>query len=296
MHRHPFKDNPWLLAIRPKTLFAAVSPVLIGTTMAVGDGIQHLPTAFLCLLGALSIQIATNLANDYFDFKKGVDNSERVGPRRAMQAGLIKPSAMMSAIIVSFSFSAVIAYWLFLRGGWPIAMIGILGILSGIFYTAGPKPLGYLGLGDIWVFIFFGPVAVAGTYYAQSLEINMAVVLAGFAPGLISAGILTINNLRDMETDKKYGKKTLAVRFGREFAQTEYLTAILGAAFIPILIFLLIDDHAPILMSSTLGLMAIPVFKTILTQNDGPSLNEALAFTGKLLFIYSILFSLGWIL
>ncbi len=288
--------SPWLLAIRPKTLPASISPVLIGTAMAAGDGIHHLPTAFLCFLGALLIQIGTNLANDYFDFKKGVDTSDRRGPVRVTQAGLIKPWQMVIAILITFSLSALIAYILYLRGGWPIAVIGISGILCGIFYTAGPKPLSALGLGDIFVLIFFGPVAVAGTYYVQSFEINLAVILAGLAPGLISTAILTVNNLRDQGTDQKAGKKTLAVRFGYTFAQMEFFYCIVGAALIPILIYAIIQDHLPILFSSVIIFFAGPLLKNVFNPVDSNSLNQVLHSTGKLLLIYSVLFSLGWIL
>jgi len=286
----------WFMAFRPKTLTAAISPVLIGTAMAYGDGVHHFPSALLCLLAALSIQIGTNLANDYYDFKKGADTKERIGPTRATQAGLIKPSAMRWAFIIAFTISALICAYLIRRGGAPIAIIGVLSILSGIFYTAGPKPLGYIGLGDLFVLIFFGPVAVAGTYYVQSFEMNFAIILAGFAPGLISVAILTVNNYRDIESDRKVGKRTLAVRFGKTFAQLEYLITILAAALLPVLIYSLIQDHFPILICTIIVLLAAPTIQTVFTKTDGPSLNHALAATGKLLLIYSILFSIGWIL
>jgi 1,4-dihydroxy-2-naphthoate octaprenyltransferase len=286
----------WLLAFRPKTLSASVAPVFIGTAMAFGDGIQHLPTACVCLFAALAIQIGTNIANDYYDFKKGADSPERIGPTRVTQAGLVKPSTMRLAFLGAFSIAALSSIWLIYRGGWPIALIGVLSILSGIFYTAGPRPLGYMGLGDLLVLIFFGPVAVGGTYYVQSLEINMAVILAGFAPGFISVAILTINNLRDMGSDKKSGKRTLAVRFGRSFTISEYLFSIIAASVIPVIIYLFIEDHRFILTCSILTFIAIPIIKTVCEKTDGPSLNNALAQTGKLLMIYSVLFSLGWVL
>ena len=263
--------------------------------MAFGDGPYHLPTAILCLLGALSIQIGTNLANDYFDFKNGADNNERIGPTRVTQAGLISPKAMIIATAIAFSVSAIICYLLVLRGGWPIATIGIFSILSGLLYTAGPKPLGYMGLGDIFVFVFFGPVAVAGTYYVQTFEINLAVIAAGIAPGLIATAILAINNLRDIDSDRKSGKNTLAVRFGRSFAISEYLFCILAASLMPVLIYTITDDHVQILVAVITCLIAIPTIKTVASKIDGLSLNKALASTGQLLLIYSILFSIGWI-
>ncbi len=286
----------WLLAFRPKTLPAAIAPVMIGTAMAFGDGVHHFPAAFVCLLAALAIQIGTNIANDYYDFKKGTDTTERIGPTRMTQAGLIKPSAMKAAFIISFAVAIVLGAWLIQRGGWPIAVIGIFAILSGILYTAGPYPLGYIGLGEVFVLIFFGPVAVAGTYYVQSYEMNMAVVLAGLAPGLISVAILTVNNLRDINSDRNAGKRTLAVRFGRSFAIYEFLFSIITASLIPVLIYYLIDDHKAILACACLALISVPTIKTVLTTSDGPALNKALAMTGCLLMIYSLIFSIGWVL
>lgn len=264
--------------------------------MAAGDGIAHFPTALICLFAALAIQIGTNIANDYYDFKKGADSSGRIGPTRVTQAGLIKPSEVRSAFILSFGIAAFLSIWLIARGGWPIAAIGALAILSGFFYTAGPRPLGYIGLGDLFVLIFFGPVAVGGTYYVQSLEINMAVILSGFAPGLISVAILTVNNLRDINSDRKTGKRTLAVRLGRSFAVSEYLCSIFAASLIPVVIYWIIEDHIAILACSALVFIAIPTIKTVCEKSDGPSLNNALAQTGKLLIVYSALFSIGWIL
>ncbi len=294
MSQVPFKI--WLLALRPKTLPAAIAPVLIGTAMAFGDGVHHFPAALVCLLAALAIQIGTNIANDYYDFKKGTDSVDRIGPTRMTQAGLIKPSAMKGAFIISFAVAVVLGAWLIQRGGRPIAVIGICAILSGILYTAGPYPLGYIGLGEVFVLIFFGPVAVAGTYYVQSYEMNMAVILAGIAPGLISVAILTVNNLRDIASDRNAGKHTLAVRFGRSFAVYEFLFSIIAASLIPVLIYCLIDDHRAILACVCLALISIPTIKTVLTTSDGPALNNALAKTGRLLLIYSIVFSVGWIL
>jgi 1,4-dihydroxy-2-naphthoate octaprenyltransferase len=287
----------WLMAVRPKTLWASIAPVFVATAMAFGDGVQHFPTAFICLLAALAIQIGTNIANDYYDFKKGTDTAERIGPTRVTQAGLIQPVMMIFAFSLCFTLAALLSIGLITRGGWPIAMIGVLAILSGIFYTAGPRPLGYLGLGDVFVLIFFGPVAVAGTYYVQSLEMNAAVLLAGLGPGLISVAILAVNNLRDIASDAKTGKHTLAVRFGRSFTICEYLFSIIGASLVPVLIYSLIQDHIGILACTVLMFIAIPTLTTVATRSqDGPALNHALAATGRLLMIYSIMFVAGWIL
>ncbi len=289
------KLQPWLLAIRPKTLPAAVAPVIIGTILAYNENDINWFLAFLILLGAVLIQIGTNLANDYFDFKKGADQ-DRIGPLRVTQAGLIKPEEMKRGIVAVFALAVLVSIGLIFRGGWPIAFIGVLAILSGIFYTAGPRPLGYLGLGEIFVFIFFGPVAVGGTYYLLTLEYYSLIFVAGIAPGLLSVAVLAVNNLRDIDSDKKVGKKTLAVRFGRSFAKLEYLFCIIVAALIPFVLCLGMFSHGPSLLASLIGVLAIPIIKIVFTKSDGPSLNHALAYTGKLLLIYSILFSVGWLL
>src|SRR3989338_414810 len=286
----------WLLAIRPKTLPAAVAPVLMGTAMAFGDGIEDVVTALVCLLTALLLQIGTNLANDYYDCQRGADTLERVGPTRVTQAGLIPPGQVKAAFIGVFALAALASICLVTRGGWPIAALASLAILSGIFYTAGHYPLGYLGLGDILVFIFFGPVAVAGTYYVQSLELNSAIIFAGFAPGLMSVAILTVNNLRDIDSDRKSGKNTLAVRFGRGFALSEYLFCVLGAGIVPVFIYMFIEDHLPLLACVLIILAVVPTIKTVLTRTEGVALNAALAATARLLLAYSVLFSIGWVL
>ena len=173
----------WILAARPKTLWAAIAPVIIGTAIAYDSGAAAWLPALAALFGAVAIQIGTNLANDYFDYTKGTDAGNRLGPLRVTQAGLVKPKTMKLATVVAFLLASVAGAYLVWRGGWPILIIGVLSILSGVFYTAGPYPLGYNGLGDIFVLIFFGPVAVGGTYYVQTLSIDWTVLVAGLAPG-----------------------------------------------------------------------------------------------------------------
>jgi 1,4-dihydroxy-2-naphthoate octaprenyltransferase len=286
----------WLLAVRPKTLPASIAPVLMGTAMAFGDGIHHWPSALVALFAALTIQIGTNLANDYFDFQKGADHEGRLGPTRVTQAGLVDPRSVKSAFVLMFLLSALACFYLIQRGGWPIAVIAILSILCGVLYTAGPFPLAYLGLGEIFVLIFFGPVAVAGTYYVQSFEVNPAVIVAGLAPGLFSTAILGVNNLRDIETDRKAGKKTLAVRFGRAFAINEYLFCIFAGSLIPVLTFTITKDYFYTLTAVAVLFLSIPAIKTVAAGSEGPALNRTLAATGKLLLLYSVIFSIGWIL
>lgn len=288
--------NPWALAIRPKTLPAALSPVVIGACMAFGDGVGHVPSVVAAAVGALTIQIATNLVNDYCDFKKGADTPERLGPVRVTQAGLIKPEEVLRAAVLFFLIAAIACVFLVQRAGLAILVIGFFSILSGIFYTAGKKSLGYLGLGDIFVFVFFGPVAVGGTYFVQSLEINWAVTIAGLAPGFWSMAILAVNNLRDIDTDRKAGKLTLAVRFGRSFACQEYIFCIMAAALVPFAVALTAIDHKTVIMASVCSFLALPLAKTVCTSVEGPALNEVLARTGQLLLLYSIVFSSGWLL
>lgn len=286
----------WLTAIRPKTLYAAVAPVFMGTMMAFSDGVHNFTIASLALAGALSIQILTNLINDYWDFKKGADTKDRIGPPRVMASGLVTPGQIKTAIAITILIAVAVSAYLIYKGGAPIAVIAAISIVAAFLYTAGPAPLGYLGLGEIFVIIFFGPVAVAGTYYVQSLEVNPAVIWAGVAPGFLSAAVLAVNNIRDIATDKIANKRTLVVRFGRSFGYTEYLFLVLGSSLIPVVIYSFTQDHLMSLVACSISLWAIPMIKTVLTANDGPSFNRALADTAKLLMIYSLLFSLGWLL
>ena len=286
--------NIWLLAVRPKTLGAALAPIMIGTTVAFTEGKGHAGAALAALLGALLIQIGTNFSNDYFDFIKGADTEERLGPMRATQAGLVSPQAMLKNFVLIFGLAVLVGIYLVYRGGWPIVIIGILSIASGILYTGGPMPLGYLGLGDLFVLIFFGPVAVGGTYYVQSLEISEVVILAGFGPGLLATALLAVNNLRDEPTDKKVGKRTLAVRFGPGFARAEYLAAFALALILPFVLAFRTDAHWFACLSALIIIPGRSAIRQITSGVKGIELNETLAVTGKLIIIYSVLFSLGW--
>lgn len=285
----------WVLAARPKTLWASVAPVVIGSAMAFESGGLHIMSALSALLGAVLIQIGTNFANDYFDFHKGADAEGRLGPTRAVQAGWVSPSAMKTAFMAVFALSLLPGAYLIWRAGLPLAIIGLLSILFGILYTAGPYPLGYVGLGEVFVIIFFGPVAVGGTYYAQTLTISMPVVVSGLAPGLFSVAILTVNNLRDVQSDYRAGKKTLAVRFGATFSKFEYLLSVVIACLIPLILLFIEDKHLYSLMTPIVLLAAIPSIKKVFTS-EGTVLNHVLESTGKMLLAYSMIFSIGWIL
>lgn len=285
----------WIMASRLRTLPAAVAPVLIGCAMVIADGQFHFGGAFAALLGAILIQIGTNYANDYFDFVNGADNEKRVGPTRATAAGLIQPNAMRSAFILTFALTLPIIAYLTIRGGWPIVLIGVASILSGILYTGGPRPLGYMGLGDLFVLVFFGPVAVAGTYYVQALSLPPEVILAGLGPGLLSTAILVVNNLRDVKTDAEVGKNTLAVRFGETFARVEYLAAVFLAILIPPILIAITGEHWLSLLASLIWIPAAPTMMAMWTD-EGRDLDPNLAKTGQLLALYSLAFSIGWVL
>jgi len=285
----------WILASRPKTLWAGIAPVIIGTALAQGDGKMHLLSAVAALVASLLIQIATNFSNDYFDFIHGADTKERIGPKRVTQSGLVKPEVVKIAFILTFLLAFIVGLYLIWRGGWPILTIGIFSIILGLLYTGGPFPLGYHGLGDIVVLIFFGPVAVGGTYYVQALEITPVVLIAGLSPGLLSMALLTVNNLRDIHTDRKAGKKTLAVRFGKFFTRMEYLFSITIACLIPAILFFIKGDHPYALATTFVFIPAIPSIHSIFIKQIGPELNLTLANTGKILLLYSIVFSIGWI-
>ncbi len=284
----------WLLAARPKTLPAAVAPVLIGTVMAYVDGGFHLWSALSALCGALLIQIGTNYANDYADYVKGTDTAERVGPVRITQAGLVSPAAVRNAATLIFGLALLIGVYLVYRGGWPVVVIGLSSIMFGALYTSGPSPLAYNGSADLFVLIFFGPVAVGGTYYVQTLAITESVLIAGLAPGLFSVAILTVNNLRDIDNDRAAGKRTLAVRFGKSFAFGEYVLAIGAACLVPVYLFAFGGGPVTVLAAVAVLPVALPNVSDMRLQT-GSALNNTLAATGRLLLLYSTLFSLGWL-
>ncbi len=223
----------WVEAARLRTLPAAVIPVLVGTVLAAVHGAADYRSAGLCLAFALLVQVGTNFANDYYDFVKGADTAARVGPRRAVAAGLIPPGTMHRAMWVVFGAAFLTGLLLLRAGGWILLPIGVVSILCGLAYTGGPWPLGYNGLGDVFVFIFFGLVAVDATFYVQTGDVSPDATSCGAAIGLLAANILVANNYRDAETDAAAGKRTLVVRFGRRFALWQYALSLICAMLCP---------------------------------------------------------------
>lgn len=213
----------WISAARPRTLPAAIAPVLAASALAAHDGDFDAIPALACLVFALLIQIGTNFANDYYDFIKGADTAERVGPRRAVAAGLVKPATMKRAMLAVFAVAFAAGLTLLGYGGWPLLIVGVASIVCGIAYTGGPYPLGYNGLGDVFVFVFFGLVAVAASYFVQTGVVTQDAWIIGAGIGGLAANILVVNNYRDVETDAKAGKRTLVVRFGRRFARAQFI-------------------------------------------------------------------------
>ena len=283
----------WLQAARPRTLGAAVGPVLMGTAMAARDSGLHLAAAGTALAGAVLIQIGTNYCNDYGDFVRGADGADRIGPLRATQAGLVSPRAMLAAAALTFLAAALCGLYLVACGGWPILLTGLICIICGILYTVGPWPLAYVGLGDLFVFVFFGPVAVGGTYYVQTHHLSVPVLLAGLAPGLLSVAILTVNNLRDIEQDRRAGKRTLAVRGGAAFARWEYAGCLAGAALLPLLLWANRGYAGWVWLTSLAVLPALPLLITVF-KHPG-RLNPVLGRTSGLLLLYGVVFTCSWI-
>lgn len=215
------------IAIRPKTLSASIAPVLVGSAIAFNSSQFNLRIFFLTIFSAIFIQIGTNFANDVYDFINGADNDERVGPTRAVQANLISVNVMKYLTIIAFSLSVICGLPLVIKGGYPILLIGILSIISGYAYTGGPYPLGYNGWGDIFVFIFFGPIAVCGTFFLQLGYVSIESIISGIVMGCLSVTLLCINNIRDVDTDSNVGKRTIAVRFGVMFVKYLFISLFL---------------------------------------------------------------------
>jgi len=285
----------WMSAMRLRTLPAAVAPVLAASALAWHDGRFVGGAALLCLGFALLIQIGTNFANDYYDFIKGADTAARVGPRRAVAAGLIAPGTMRRAMIGVFVAAFLLGLGLLHWGGPMLLAVGVSSILCGVAYTGGPWPLGYHGLGDMFVFLFFGLVAVLVTYFVQAQSITPEAWMVAVAIGLLAANILVVNNYRDVETDRAAHKRTLVVRFGRGFARGQFLFSVLGAGVVPVLLW---TRGFPIivLLPLLLAPLASTHFRRLRDAQTALQLITLLGDTGKLLALYAVLLSVGMLI
>ena len=282
--------SPWLLAARPRTLPAAVAPVIVGTAIAVAEGRFAFWAAAASFAVALLLQIGANLANDVFDYRRGADTTARLGPTRVTQSGLIPPERVLLATWLTLGAAALAGLYLVWRGGWPILLLGLLAILSALAYTGGPAPLGYHGLGDLFVFLFCGLVAVAGTYYVQARELSALALAAGVPVGCPVTAILVVNNLRDVETDRAAGKRTLAVRLGRRGTQAEYV-ALLAVAYGALPLLWLAGLLPGWWWLPWLSLpLAVALVRRVLRET-GPALNAVLAGTARLHLLYGLLLS-----
>jgi 1,4-dihydroxy-2-naphthoate octaprenyltransferase len=282
----------WIMASRPKTLLAAFVPVIVGSSLAFMQGSFQPIAAFVALLCALLIQIATNFTNDLYDFLKGADNKKRVGPVRVLNAGLVTPVKMKFAIYLTFFLAFVLGLYLVYLTGTIILIVGILSIIAGLAYTAGPYPLAYNGLGDIFVFVFFGVVGTVGTYYVQVQEISALSFLASIPVGALITNILVVNNYRDIDQDRFTGKNTLAVKLGKTFSRYEYLILMISSFFVPFIFYIFYDISLWIF----LPYLTLPLaYKLVimLFELQGEQLNSTLELTAKFSALYGLLFAIG---
>jgi len=291
----PGRIRFWVEAARPRTLPAAIAPVLVGAALAWHDGVFLAPAAVLCLGFALLVQIGTNFANDYYDFVRGADTAARVGPRRAVAAGLIAPAIMRRAMIATFGAAFLAGLGLMAWGGPWLLVIGVTSIACGMAYTGGPWPIAYHGLGDVFVFLFFGLVAVGGTYFVQAQRVTLDVVLAGVPVGLLAANILVVNNYRDAETDALAGKRTLVVRFGRAAARAQFAGSLAVALAMP-LVFVARGHEVACLLPLAVAPLAGRHLHRLGRSKEPGELIALLGATGRLLALYALLFSAGLVL
>ena len=289
--------HAWVLAARPGTLSAAAAAVLAGTTIALADRAFARGPALAALLGALFIQIGTNLANDYYDYVKGGDTGERLGPTRATQAGLLAPRTVWLGMVAALSLAFVAGVYLAVVAGWPVAAVGTVSLVCAVAYTGGPFPLAYHGLGDLFVFIFFGPVAVAGTYYVQARAISADALVAGVGLGLFSTAILVVNNLRDRETDARAGKRTLAVRYNDRFSVFEYFVCLGGAAAVPVAGLFFLGWPAWTLLALVGVAGSLPAARRVrgYAETDRTALNPALLRTAHGVALYGAGLAVGFL-
>jgi 1,4-dihydroxy-2-naphthoate octaprenyltransferase len=289
------KLNSWLLASRPKTLLASIVPVMVGTALAVNVGKFNILVTIIALACSLLIQIGTNFTNDLYDYLKGTDTTSRKGPLRALSNGLITVKEMKIGIVITFTSAFLLGLYLVHTGGIIILVIGILSIIAGLAYTAGPYPLAYKGLGDIFVFMFFGLIGTLGTFYLHTNELSLPAFLSSIPVGALITNILVVNNYRDIEEDRQAGKNTLAVKLGKTFTQYQFIFLIAVSFLTPLALFLFLNFKTWIFLPYLTLPVAYNITRMLFTL-DGIQLNKTLELTAKLSALYGILFSAGLIL
>jgi 1,4-dihydroxy-2-naphthoate octaprenyltransferase len=291
----PGRRQAWLMASRPRTLPAAIAPVIVGAALAIRDDVFQPLAALACLLAALLIQIGSNFANDLGDYYRNADVPERVGPTRVTSAGLLTPRQVKTGLVVVFGLAALCGLYLIYLRGWPILLVGVLSLLAAVAYTAGPLPFGYYGLGDLICFVFFGLIAVVGTYYVQAGITTPVVWISAVPMGSLVTAILVVNNTRDADTDAKVGKRTLAVIFGRRGARIEYVLLLALAYVTPFVLWLGFGLRPWVLLPLLTLPLAVRHARALL-HVLGPALNKTLAGTAQLAVIYALAFAVGLIL
>lgn len=287
----------WIKAARPKTLPAALAPVAVGTCLAAGPaGIFKLPILLATIIGALFIQIGTNLSNDYSDARRGADTEDRLGPVRVTAGGLVPPKYVLYATWIAFGIAALAGVYLVAEAGWQLILVGAASIVAGVLYTGGPRPYGYEGLGEVFVFLFFGVVAVMGSYFVQTEHITWVSFALSVPVGLLACSLLMVNNIRDLDTDRRANKRTLAVRLGRAKMRTIFSVTIL-LAFVLVPLIWLFSDLTPWINLALLALPLQPALaRTVRERTDGAALNQALADSARLELAFCVLLSIGLLL
>jgi 1,4-dihydroxy-2-naphthoate octaprenyltransferase len=286
----------WLMAARVRTLPAAIAPVLVGTALAGWLHVFH-PLRFIAaLVGAIFIQVGTNLSNDYSDARRGADTEDRLGPVRVTAGGLVPPHQVLVATYVSFGAAVLAGVYLVVVAGWQLLLVGAASILAGVLYTGGPKPYGYEGLGELFVFLFFGIVAVAGSFFVQVRHLNWEAFALAVPVGLLASAILVVNNFRDTDSDRRAGKRTLAVRLGRARTRTAYAAIVYVAYLLAPVTWIFGPMKAWMLLVWLTLPLAAEIVRTVRNRTDGRSLNQALAHTGMLQLAFCMLLSAGLLL
>jgi 1,4-dihydroxy-2-naphthoate octaprenyltransferase len=284
------------MAARLRTLPAAVAPVLVGTALAGFAHVFHPLRLIAALLASIFIQVGTNLSNDYSDARRGADTEDRLGPVRVTAGGLVPPQRVLVATYVSFGLAVLFGVYLIAVAGWQLLIVGAASILAGVLYTGGPRPYGYEGLGEVFVFLFFGIVAVAGSYFVQVKHLHWEAFALAVPVGLLAAAILVVNNVRDIDTDRRAGKNTLAVRLGRSRARRLYAAMVYLAYVLAPVTWLFGPLHAWVLLPWLTLPLAVSLVRLVASHTDGPTLNQALAKTGMLQLAFCVLLSAGLLL